>query len=206
MPSRTVVSRASKSVTRPPLSSALIRGSEPPNAAAAGRFARLDLVAAHLATLAPILREAAVGLTDHKRSLRRLDPKTMRREDRPPDYAAFREAAINLLIHQDYADHGRKPVIRFFDDRTILWNPGDAFASAEEFMEPGEREVRNPRIVAAFRRVGLSEQAGTGIGAIFSKWRQLGRVPPVVENDKTRKAFQLALLKEELLSEEQNCQ
>ena len=132
-----------------------------------------------------------------------LDPKTMRREDRPPDYAAFREAAINLLIHQDYADHGRKPVIRFFDDRTILWNPGDAFASAEEFMETGEREVRNPRIVAAFRRVGLSEQAGTGIGAIFSKWRQLGRVPPVVENDKTRKAFQLTLLKEELLSEEQ---
>ena len=132
-----------------------------------------------------------------------IDPETLQRVDRPPDYVAFREAAINLLIHQDYADHTRKPSIRFFDDRTLLWNPGDAFASAEELLDPGEKEVRNPRIVSAFRRIGLSEQAGTGIRAIFDRWRGLGRVPPVVENDRTRKAFQLTLLKEELLSEEQ---
>ena len=132
-----------------------------------------------------------------------VDPETLQRVDRPPDYVAFREAAINLLIHQDYADHTRKPSIRFFDDRTLLWNPGDAFASAEELLDPGEKEVRNPRIVSAFRRIGLSEQAGTGIRAIFDRWRGLGRVPPVVQNDRTRKAFQLTLLKEELLSEEQ---
>ena len=132
-----------------------------------------------------------------------LDPETLRRDDLPPDYIAFREAAINLLIHQDYADHARKPVIRFFDDRALLWNPGDAFASADELLEPGEREVRNPRIVAALRRIGLSEQAGTGIRAIFGNWRRLGRVPPVIDNDKARKAFQLTLLKEEILSEEQ---
>ncbi len=132
-----------------------------------------------------------------------VDPETLQRQDRPPDYVAFREAAINLLIHQDYADHRCKPVIRFFDNLTLLWNPGDAFASTEELMNPGEREVRNPMIVAAFRRVGLSEQAGTGIRAIFAIWRRLGRVPPVVENDRTRKAFQLTLFKDELLSEEQ---
>ena len=132
-----------------------------------------------------------------------VDPETLRREDRPPDYIAFREAAINLLMHQDYADHARKPAIRFFDDRTIFWNPGDAFVSTDELFEPGERDVRNPRIVGAFRRIGLSEQAGTGIRAIFGNWRQLGQVPPVIDNDKARKAFQLILLKEELLSEEQ---
>ena len=132
-----------------------------------------------------------------------VDPETLRREDLPPDYLAFREAAINLLIHQDYADHGRKPVIRFFSDRALLWNPGDAFASADELLEPGEKEVRNPRIVAAFRRIGLSEQAGTGIRAIFGVWRRLGHVPPIIDNDKTRKSFQLTLLKEDLLSKEQ---
>ena len=130
-------------------------------------------------------------------------PETLRRDDLPTDYIAFREAAINLLIHQDYADHTRKPVIQFFDDRFLFWNPGDAFASADELLEPGEREVRNPRIVAAFRRIGLSEQAGTGIRAIFGIWRRLGHVPPIIDNDKTRKAFQLTLLQEELLSEEQ---
>lgn len=132
-----------------------------------------------------------------------IDPETLRRNDLPPDYLAFREAAINLLIHQDYADHTRKPVIRFFDDRALLWNPGDAFASADELLEPGEKEVRNPRIVAAFRRIGLSEQAGTGIRAILGNCRRLGRVPPIIHNDRRRKAFQLTLLKEEILPEEQ---
>ncbi len=132
-----------------------------------------------------------------------VDPETLQRQDHPPDYIAFREAAVNLLMHQDYADHTRKPVIRFYEDRTIFWNPGDAFAFADELLDPGEKEVRNPRIVAAFRRIGLSEQAGTGIRAIVGNWRQLGRIPPTIFNDRARKAFQLILVKEELLSEEQ---
>jgi ATP-dependent DNA helicase RecG len=132
-----------------------------------------------------------------------IQPETLQREDSPPDYIAFREAAINLLMHQDYGDHTRKPVIQFFHDQTVLWNPGDAFASAEELLEPGEKEVRNPRIVAAFRRIGLSEQAGTGVRSIFRNWRQLGRIPPRLKNDKAGKSFELNLLKEELLSENQ---
>ena len=132
-----------------------------------------------------------------------IDPETLRRDDLPPEYLAFREATINLLIHQDYADHTRKPVIQVFNDRTLLWNPGDAFASADELLDPGEKEVRNPRIVAALRRIGLSEQAGTGMRAIFGNWQRLGRVPPIIDNDRTRKAFQLTLLKEDLLSEKQ---
>lgn len=32
----------------------------------------------------------------------RLDPSTFRRDDQPPDHMAFREAALNLLLHQDY--------------------------------------------------------------------------------------------------------
>ena len=132
-----------------------------------------------------------------------VDPATLRREDAPPDYIAFREAAINLLIHQDYADHTRKPEIRFFQDCTVFWNPGDAFVSEDELLEPGEKEVRNPRIVGAFRRIGLSEQAGTGVRAIFSNWQQLGYVPPVIQNDKEHKTFRLVLLTEPLLSEDQ---
>ena len=42
-----------------------------------------------------------------------VDAATLRRDDDPPDYISFREAAINLLIHQDYGDHGRKASIRF---------------------------------------------------------------------------------------------
>ena len=68
-----------------------------------------------------------------------LDPATLRRNDDPPDYVAFREAAINLLIHQDYGDHGRKASIKLFTDRTVFWNPGDAFATEAELLDPTER-------------------------------------------------------------------
>ncbi|KMQ51968.1 ATPase AAA [Chitinispirillum alkaliphilum] len=132
-----------------------------------------------------------------------VDGSTMRRGDNPPDYITFRESAINLLMHQDYGDHTRMPVVQFFVDRTIFKNPGDAFATKEELLEPGTKEVRNPAIVNAFRRIGLSDQAGTGIRSIFQSWADLGNVPPEVNNDKSEKTFELILAKEKLLSEEQ---
>lgn len=130
-----------------------------------------------------------------------IDPATLRRNDDPPDYVAFREAAINLLIHQDYGDQGRKASIKLFKDRTVFWNPGDAFATEAELLDPTEKEVRNPAIVKAFRRIGLSDQAGTGIRAIFRNWHQLGRTPPRLKNDKGRKEFELVLLKRPLITD-----
>ena len=133
----------------------------------------------------------------------KLDVATLEREDKPVDYTAFREALINLLTHQDFGDHGRKSSIRMFRDRMIFWNPGAAFVSREEMFQPGEHPMRNPRIAGMFRRIGLGEQAGSGISAIYSNWRTLGRVAPVIENDKSGHHFCLTLLGEELVSEEQ---
>lgn len=132
-----------------------------------------------------------------------IDPTTLRREDSPPDYLAFRESAINLLIHQDYADHNRKATIYYYKDRTVLQNPGDSFADPDELLEPGAKPLRNPRIVAALRRIGLNEEAGTGFRIICRSWERLGNVPPVVENDKGKKSFTLHLVKERLLTEQQ---
>ncbi len=134
----------------------------------------------------------------------RIDPALLQRDDTPPDYLSYREAMVNLLVHQDYSDHTRKAGIRHYTDRTVFWNPGDAFASVADLLEPGEKEqLRNPRIVTAFRRIGLSENAGWGLRDVFRNWQQLGNVPPRITNDKSRKQFELVLLKEKLLSEEQ---
>lgn len=133
----------------------------------------------------------------------RINAATLRRDDEPPDYMAFREAALNLLLHQDYGDCGRKASIRIFRDQTVFWNPGDAFAPAEELLDPTEKDVRNPAIVATFRRIGLSEQAGSGMRMIFRNWQELGYLPPAIDNDKARKTFELRLLREELLTAQQ---
>jgi len=58
-----------------------------------------------------------------------VDLQTMQRKDQSVDYIAFREAIVNMLIHQDYSDHTCKPVIQHFIDLIRFWNPGDAFAS-----------------------------------------------------------------------------
>lgn len=132
-----------------------------------------------------------------------VDASTLRRDDDPPDYISFREAAINLLIHQDFGDTTRVPVIRFFRDQTEFFNPGDAFGSREQLLDPGDKEVRNPSIVNAFRRIGLSDQGGTGVRAIFDGWRRLGYLPPEIENHKAEKSFRLRLRKEKLITEAQ---
>lgn len=132
-----------------------------------------------------------------------IDPATMQRDDTPPGYRAFRESMVNLLIHQDYADHTRKAVICHYPDQTLFWNPGDAFAADADLLEPGEKEVRNPRLVLAFRRIGLSENAGWGLRDVFRSWRELGHVPPMIDNDKGRKSFEVVLKEEALLSVEQ---
>ena len=131
----------------------------------------------------------------------RIDPVTMRRDDDPPDYVSFREATINLLLHQDYGDQHRHAAIRLFRDRMEFKNPGDAFATTDELLEPGAKELRNPDIVAAFRRLGLSEQAGTGIRSIFRNWQALGYVPPAIDNDKAAKCFGVRLPREVLVSD-----
>ena len=133
----------------------------------------------------------------------RVDPATLQRDDTPPDYLAFRESMINLIVHQDYADHSRNAEIRHYADQTVFWNPGDAFAAGVDLLEPGEKEARNPRIVLAFRRIGLNENAGWGLRDVFRNWQQLGHVPPRVNGDKRRKSFEIVLQKEKLLSERQ---
>ncbi len=123
-----------------------------------------------------------------------VDMQTMLRDDDPPAYVSFREAVINQLIHQDYGDHWRTPVVRFYRDRTVFWNPGDASVPAGELLDRTAKEVRNPLIAAAFRRIGLAEQAGTGIHAIFGNWCGLGHVPPVIRSDEARNEFEISLV------------
>jgi ATP-dependent DNA helicase RecG len=121
---------------------------------------------------------------------RDIDPVTLGRRDDPPGFRVFREAAVNLLIHQDYGDHSRKAVIKFYRDGIQLWNPGDVFGDDSRLMEPGEKEVRNPAIAMAMRRIAMCEQAGTGMRMMREEWRKLGHPAPNFKNDRAWKAFE----------------
>jgi ATP-dependent DNA helicase RecG len=132
-----------------------------------------------------------------------LDYRSMEREERPENFVSFREASVNLLIHQDYAESGRAGSIAFHSDRLVFTNPGTARPGKDALLEPGEKEVRNPLIVAAFRRIGLSEQAGSGVRAIYADWTRRGRVKPQIEDNVAEYLFRISLIAEPLLSERQ---
>lgn len=121
---------------------------------------------------------------------RDIDPVTLGRRDDPPGFRVFREAAMNMLIHQDYGDHSRKAVIKFYRDGIQFWNPGDVFGDDSRLMEPGEKEVRNPGIAAAMRRIAMCEQAGTGMRMMREEWQKLGHPAPTYKNDRAWKAFE----------------
>ena len=122
----------------------------------------------------------------------KLDPKTMRRIDNIPEFLAFRESVINLLMHQDYSDYRSIPTIKWFSDQMQFQNTGDSLVEIDD----GLSKSRNPDIVRAFRSIGLSEQAGTGIRTIRQEWQKLGRPLPQIENDKGDKKFTVTLEKE----------
>ncbi len=121
---------------------------------------------------------------------RDIDPVTLGRRDDPPGFRVFREASVNLLIHQDYGDHSRKAVIKFFRNGIQFWNPGDVFGDDSRLWEPGEKEVRNPSIAMAMRRIAMCEQAGTGLRMMREAWRGLGHPAPTLDNDRASKAFE----------------
>ena len=50
---------------------------------------------------------------------------------------------------------------------------------------------------------GFGEQAGTGIPAMMRGWQQLGYLPPRIRNDKEQRSFEVTMLRELLLSDEQ---
>lgn len=122
-----------------------------------------------------------------------VDPRTLERRDAPAGFRVFREAAMNLLIHQDYGDNSRTALIQFFSDGVYFWNAGDSFSDIENLMQPGEKEVRNPAIAGAMQRIALCERAGTGLRMIDREWTKLGHPKPSYDSDREYKTFSLFL-------------
>lgn len=71
-----------------------------------------------------------------------------------PHLPALREALVNLLVHQDHGDR-RTARIRWYTDRVVFENAGDALVSPEELTRGGTSTPRNPLLLRIIR-VGLT--------------------------------------------------
>lgn len=121
-----------------------------------------------------------------------IDETNLHRNSETPDYIGFREATVNLLVHQDFANHISVPKIDFFKDISQYWNPGDSLVDQGKIIT-GQSKSRNPLVMQTFHRIGLSERAGSGIREIYRSWQYLDRPDPVIENNRKEKTFQITL-------------
>jgi hypothetical protein len=82
-------------------------------------------------------------------------------------------------------------------------HPRSSMVAGEDFFKPGDKPVRNTRLRAMLNRIGIGEQANTGIRNIFAHQREMGRVSPTIVNDPVGHAFSVTLSKQTIESERQ---
>lgn len=118
-----------------------------------------------------------------------------------PAQIAMREALVNLLVHADYSETDASLILRH-DQGCRFTNPGSSRVSKHDLLTGDRSNPRNPNLVAAFRYVGLADEAGTGIPKILQAWRQLGLKAPDIEVGTERYEFSIRLRYIHFLSEE----
>ena len=100
-----------------------------------------------------------------------------------PD-AALREALLNAVVHKDYSS-GIPIQISVYDDRIVLWNPGDLPENwtLKKLLGKHPSCPFNPLLANAFFRAGYIESWGRGIEKIHRECREHGIEPPVYDFD-----------------------
>ena len=152
----------------------------------AGRFQGKDRghivdtveIRAHL----PLAVEQAIAFV-RKHDTRGAEIGPVRRTERwglPP--TAVREAAINAVVHADYAQRGAPIRMAIFDDRLEIENPGLLpFGLTDEDLRHGISKLRNRVLGRVFHLLGLIEQWGSGIERMTTACRDAGLDAPRLE-------------------------
>lgn len=94
------------------------------------------------------------------------------------DPRAFREAVNNALTHRDYNRMGTVHV-QTYDNAIVIRNPGGFMEGIrlDNLLSSGP-VPRNPLLADIFKRLGLVDRTGRGIGLIYSGQLRTGRLPP----------------------------
>ena len=73
-----------------------------------------------------------------------IEMRTMERQERPEDFISFREAAINLLMHQDFEETTRPGTIAFHPDRVVFENPALLGPTRRICLSPAPKMCATP--------------------------------------------------------------
>ena len=107
------------------------------------------------------------------------------------DRRAFREAAVNALVHRDFNRLGAVH-IRLDSSGLTISNPGGFVEGVNlQNLLVADPRSRNPLLADAVKRIGLAERTGRGVDRIFEGMLRYGRPAPdySLSNDFTVSVF-----------------
>ena len=137
----------------------------------------IDRVAVEKASILTQLNEANLFFNKHYPKLEVIEDRVRVHKSQIPDLA-FREAIANAIIHRDYLQAGSIKVA-CYDNRIEITSLGGLVEGMSEsaFYNDNLSILRNPIIAQVFRRLGLIEAFGTGIGKIINTYKNSSHEP-----------------------------
>lgn len=91
---------------------------------------------------------------------------------------ALREAIANAVAHRDYQLTGSAVEVHMTPNKVSVTSPGQFIAPVTSQNLRNAHAARNRRVIQVLRAFGLAEDAGRGIGVIFSEMAQDLRSDP----------------------------
>jgi ATP-dependent DNA helicase RecG len=129
------------------------------------------------------VEEAMAFVQRNIRMAAKIEGQLARKERWEYPLDAVREGIINAVCHRDYADSGNV-VVKIFDDRLEIWNPGSLplDLTVDDLRKSHESKPRNKLIARAFFLIKYIEQFGTGTGRMISDCREASVPEPEFES------------------------
>lgn len=94
---------------------------------------------------------------------------------------AIRELVANMLIHQDFEQHGTNPMVEVFSDRIEFSNPGAPLINIERIIDTVPVS-RNENIAGFMHKCGICEERGSGYDKIVLATGENSMLSPRIEN------------------------
>jgi ATP-dependent DNA helicase RecG len=129
------------------------------------------------------VEEAMAFVQRNIRMAAKIEGQLARKERWEYPLDAVREGITNAVCHRDYADSGNV-VVKIFDDRLEIWNPGSLprDLTVDDLRKSHESKPRNKLIARAFFLIKYIEQFGTDTGRMISDCREASVPEPEFES------------------------
>ena len=93
---------------------------------------------------------------------------------------AIRELVANAMMHQDFYQRGTSVMVEIFAHRIEITNPGPPLIKVDRFLD-SPPQSRNDALTSFMRRIGISEERGTGIDKVVIETETHHLPPPLFE-------------------------